>query len=202
MKLLVASTNLGKLREFQSILRGYPFELVLPADLGIWIEIEETGSTYAENALIKAHAYAAASGMTTLADDSGLEVEALDGAPGLYSARYSPQPHASDADRRQLLVRNLLSQCARMPEGGWPARFVCCAALVTAGGDASVFEGLCPGSIICEERGSNGFGYDPVFYLPEYRLTMAELPSEVKDRISHRARAVLQLAEHLRDRSF
>lgn len=197
MKLLVASTNPGKLREFQSILRAFPFDLLLPADLGIRLSVDETGSTYAENALIKARAYAAASGILTLADDSGLEVAALDGAPGLYSARYSPAPNAGDKDRRDLLIHNLRASDLPLPADGWLARFVCAAALASPEGATQLFEGICPGGIIPEERGSNGFGFDPIFYLPEYGKTMAELPSEVKDRISHRAKAVLQLAAWL-----
>ncbi|HMN59423.1 MAG TPA: RdgB/HAM1 family non-canonical purine NTP pyrophosphatase [Anaerolinea sp.] len=184
--ILIASTNPGKLREFQEILAGEDFNLVLPTTLGIQLQVVEDGSTYAENAAKKALAYQRASGLVTLADDSGLEVDALGGAPGLYSARYSPLPGATDADRRAHLLDNL----RRLPRP-WPARFHCTVAVAAPGGVLELTEGKCPGEIIPEERGSNGFGYDPIFLLAERGLTMAELDSEDKNRISHRALAVL-----------
>jgi XTP/dITP diphosphohydrolase len=185
-KLLIASTNPGKLREFQEILAGQPFELLLPTDVGVHLAVVEDGQTYAENALKKAHAYQQASGLLTLADDSGLEVDALDGSPGLYSARYLPQPGASDADRRRYLLSNL----AGRPRP-WTARFRCVVAVAGPDGELATAAGECPGEIIPQERGSNGFGYDPIFWLTERGLTMAELAQVEKNRISHRARAVL-----------
>lgn len=184
--ILIASTNPGKLREFQEILAGEDFDLLLPAALGIQLEVVEDGSTYAENATKKALAYQRASGLVTLADDSGLEVDALGGAPGLYSARYSPLPGATDADRRAHLLNNLRG----LPRP-WKARFHCTVAVAAPGGVLELTEGKCPGEIIPEERGSNGFGYDPIFLLVERGLTMAELDSADKNHISHRALAVL-----------
>ncbi len=190
MKLLIASTNRGKLREMRAVLTELSVDLVLPADLGLSLDVAETGQTYAENAALKARAYSQASGLLTLADDSGLEVEALGGAPGLHSARFSPLPGASDADRRALLLKTLapIPVPAGMP--GWPAHFRCTVAVAEPAGTLHFAEGRCDGFIITEERGHNGFGYDPIFYMPEHGATMAELPSEVKNRISHRARAL------------
>ncbi len=186
-KLLIASTNPGKLVEIGALLDDLPIQLLLPADLGIRLDVEETGSTYAQNAALKARAYCHASGLVTLADDSGLEVEALDGAPGLHSARYVPRPGASDADRRQLLLQNLAAGGAPRP---WRARFVCCVALALPGGEIYFREGNVEGEISPQERGGGGFGYDPIFLLTTRGLTMAELPEGEKNRISHRGRAV------------
>lgn len=190
MKLLIASTNRGKLREIQAVLSDLALDLILPADLGLNLTVAETGATYAENAALKARAYCQAGGLLTLADDSGLEVDALNGAPGLHSARFSPLPGATDADRRALLLDALapLPTPAGMP--GWPAHFHCTVAIAQPSGAVHFTEGRCDGFIITEERGHGGFGYDPVFCIPEYGATMAELPSEIKNRISHRARAL------------
>jgi XTP/dITP diphosphohydrolase len=184
--LLIASSNSGKLREFQSILQGLGVNLVLPADIGVEIQVEEDGTTYYENALKKARAYCAVSGLITIADDSGLEVDALEGAPGLHSARYSPKPGATDADRRQYL----LQQLANHPKP-WLAHFHCTLIVALPDGTHHTFEGNCYGEIISQERGEQGFGYDPIFLLPDRNLTMAELPEEEKNRISHRGRATL-----------
>ncbi len=190
--LLIATTNPGKIVEIQDLLEGLPFRLHLPADLGIRLHVEETGRTYAENAALKAQAYFQASlaagkagGMLTLADDSGLEVAALGGAPGLHSARYSPRPGAKDADRRALLLANLADQ-----PRPWLARFVCAVAVAAPGREVQLAFGECPGEILPEERGSNGFGYDPIFYLAGLGRTMAELTRAEKNTLSHRARAV------------
>lgn len=190
MRILLASTNPGKLVEIQAVLSDLPLDLILPADIGLELQVEESGQTYAENAALKARAYWQASRMVCLADDSGLEVDALDGAPGLHSARYSPKPGAQDADRRAYLLEQL--RAYPVPEGqpGWPAQFRCTVAIVDLGGGLHLSEGHCPGFIIGEERGSHGFGYDPLFYIPRYGSTMAELGPEVKNRISHRARAL------------
>ena len=190
MRLLIASSNRGKLREIQAVLAGLPVDLVLPTDLGLALQVEESGATYAENAALKARAYCQASGLLTLADDSGLEVDALHGAPGLHSARFSPLPDASDADRRALLIQSLRGIPVAPGVPGWPAHFHCTVALAEPTGSLHTAEGRCDGFIIIQERGHNGFGYDPIFYIPEQRATMAELPSEVKNRISHRARAL------------
>ncbi len=182
-KLLLASTNPGKLLEIQDLLPG--FDLLLPQNLGLNLAVEETGRTYAENAALKARAFCQASGLPALADDSGLEVDCLNGAPGLHSARYAARPGAGDADRRALLLRNLAG-CPRP----WLAHFHCTVAIAIPGGQVFFAEGDCQGEIIPEERGSNGFGYDPIFLLPELGLTMAELSRAQKNQLSHRARAV------------
>jgi XTP/dITP diphosphohydrolase len=185
-KLLIATENKGKMRELQELLSELPgIELILPSQLGIVLNVEETGSTYAENAALKARAYCEAGRMVTLADDSGLEVYALDGAPGIYSARYSSKPGATDADRRAFLLENLKSK-----PRPWLAHFHAAIAIALPGGEVRIAEGDCPGEIIPEERGSNGFGYDPIFLLDERGLTMAELGENEKNRLSHRARAV------------
>jgi XTP/dITP diphosphohydrolase len=183
-QLLIATNNRGKLHEFLPLLGDVPFRLVTPHDLGLHLEVEETGTTYAENARLKAEAFGQASGLLTLADDSGLEVEALGGAPGVQSARYVGAG-ASDADRRAKLIGALHEVPAPRP-----ARFRCVMALAQPGGALMYFEGVCAGEIILEERGTYGFGYDPLFFLPDRGATMAELPSDVKNQISHRARAV------------
>ena len=191
-KLLLASTNRGKLVEMQDLLPD--FDLILPQELSLRLDVEETGATYAENAALKAAAYFLASkstgtagGLVTLADDSGLEVDCLGGAPGLHSARYSPHPGATDADRRALLLQNLVP----FPRP-WTAHFHCTVAIAALGSEILFADGDCPGEIIPQERGSNGFGYDPIFLLAAGHkgLTMAELSRAQKNLLSHRARAV------------
>jgi len=184
-RLLVASNNPGKLVEIQSLLEGINLTLVLPSQIGLNLEVEENGATYAENAGLKAAAFCQASGVPTLADDSGLEVDALGGQPGVRSARFSNKPGASDADRRAYLLERLQSH----PRPWW-AHFHCTVAMAVPGGEMRFAEGDCPGEIISQERGQNGFGYDPIFLLSEAGLTMAELSMESKNRLSHRARAI------------
>jgi XTP/dITP diphosphohydrolase len=190
--LLIASTNPGKLREIKDILANLPtgwhsdfLKLVQPVELGMHLYVQEDGQTYAENAALKARAYCHASQMVTLADDSGLEVDTLDGQPGLHSARYAPQPGATDADRRAYLLQNLKGHAKP-----WSARFRCTVAISTPAGELYYTEGICPGEITDQERGHNGFGYDPLFLLPELGSTMAELNMTQKNQLSHRARAV------------
>lgn len=190
MKILVATRNAGKLREYAELLSGltaggHPVEWVSLADLGIVTEVEETGETFEANARLKAAAYAKESGLLTLADDSGLVVDALDGAPGVRSARYGG-PGLDDAGRYQLLLQNL----AGVPDDQRAARFRCVVALCTPGGELRTADGACEGRIAQAPRGEHGFGYDPVFYVVERGKTMAELPPAVKNRISHRARAL------------
>jgi XTP/dITP diphosphohydrolase len=184
-RLLIATLNPGKVAELRVLLEDLPVELVQPVTLGLAIDVKEDGHTYAENAAMKALAFARASGLIALADDSGLEVDALGGAPGLYSARYSPEPGASDADRCALLLQNL--QAAPRP---WRARFRAVVALATPNGSVRTAAGECRGEIVPQARGSGGFGYDPIFLLPELGKTMAELPALEKNKLSHRARAV------------
>jgi len=192
-KLLIASNNRGKLREFAEILPQLNVDLLIPADLGLKLDVDEIGATYAENARLKALTFARASGLLALGDDSGLEVDALAGAPGLYSARYSGEG-ASDADRRAKLVQEL----RRFPEPR-PARFRCAIAVAQPDGNVQLFEETCEGQMILEERGTNGFGYDPIFFMPEHGRTMAELPSELKNQISHRARAALAALPYIQN---
>jgi XTP/dITP diphosphohydrolase len=193
--LVIASNNPGKLREFAELLQPLAARLgtrlLAPSDLGIALEVAETGDSYAQNASLKAEALAHASGLVTLGDDSGLEVQALAGAPGLYSARYAG-PGANDADRR----RKLLQELREFPPPR-PARFVCAIAVVNPKLGVRLFEGECWGEIALAERGSGGFGYDPLFYVPAYGATMAELPPVVKNTISHRARAVQAATPYL-----
>jgi XTP/dITP diphosphohydrolase len=187
-RLLVATNNPGKLREYKVLLEGLPktVEITSPAQEGIDLEVEEAGDTFAENARIKAMAYAEASGLLTLADDSGLEVDALGGAPGVRSARYAG-PGASDAVR----YRKLLADLAGIPAGKRSARFRCVVALALPEGPVYTAEGTCEGKIGFAARGEHGFGYDPVFIVDGYGgQTLAELEPEEKNRISHRARAM------------
>ncbi len=182
--LLLATNNTGKLKEMQAILQGLDITLLRPADLGLALEIEEDGQTYAENAAKKALAFAQASGLVSLADDTGLEVDALDGKPGLRSKRFGHAPF-TDANRRAYL----LEQLAGEPRP-WTARFRATVAIASPNGSVKFAEGTCSGEIIPQERGSGGFGYDPIFFIPEANATMAELDMETKNRLSHRGQAV------------
>lgn len=184
-ELLLATSNLGKLQEIQALLADMKVNFVTLEQIGITIKVGEIGETYADNAALKALAFAQASGLLTLADDSGLEVQALGGLPGIRSARFSPKPDATDADRRLYLLDRL--QGHPRP---WLARFRCTVALATPNGELSFAEGDCPGEIIPIARGGGGFGYDPIFLLPALGRTMAELDIDEKNRLSHRAQAV------------
>src|SRR5512136_877699 len=180
-KLLIATHNAGKVREYRALLAGLPLEVTYLDAEGIGLEVDETGATFAENAVQKAQAYAAASGLWTWADDSGLEVDALGGAPGVRSARFAG-PGASDADRYQ----KLLDALAGVPQGQRTARFRCVVALARPDGAVRTAEGRCEGRIGLAPRGEHGFGYDPVFVVDGFGgQTMAELVPEVKNRISH-----------------
>ena len=192
-KLLIATKNRGKQREFRELLAGWPGEMVFPQDIGLDLDVQEEGASFAEIAIQKACAYAETSGLPCLADDSGLQVDALGGAPGIYTARYAG-PGASDEDR----YRKLLVALRDTPYEQRTARFRCAVALAHPGDRVEVAEGTCEGYIAGGPRGEQGFGYDPVFFVPEYGCTMAELDSEIKNRISHRARAV-QAARPLLD---
>ena len=185
MRLLLATNNKGKLTEMLSLLEDLDLDIVTPESSGVDLNVTEDGSTYEENASLKAVGFAQKSGLVTLADDSGLEVDALDGSPGIRSARFSPLPKATDADRRAYLL-GLLNLYPRP----WTAHFHCTVAIAIPGGDIFYAQGDCPGEIIPFERGTNGFGYDPIFLLPEIGLTMAELRMEDKNHLSHRARAI------------
>jgi XTP/dITP diphosphohydrolase len=192
-RLLLATNNPGKVAEYRQLLDGCGWEIVMPAELALHVQVEETGQTYAENATIKAVEYARASGLVTLADDSGLEVDALGGRPGPLSARYAGQDR-TDAERVQVLLQEL----ADVPDEQRTARFRCVIAIAEPAGRVELVEGTVEGRIAQEPRGENGFGYDPVFLLPDRRATAAELPPDEKNAVSHRgaaarkARAVLE----------
>lgn len=183
--LLIATNNKGKVLEIRELLTGIGLTLLTPTDIGLDLEVEEDGATYAENASKKALAFASSSGLVSLADDSGLEVDALNGQPGLHSARFSPLPGASDSDRRKYLLGKLSGK-----PHPWAAHFHATVAVAVPGKPVKLVTGQCKGMIIPEERGTGGFGYDPIFLLPELDLTMAELPIDAKNRLSHRARAI------------
>jgi XTP/dITP diphosphohydrolase len=186
--LLIATNNKGKVKELQDLLNDMDIELVTPSQIDLELDVIEDGKTYAENATKKAIGFAEASNLVSLADDSGLEVDALSGAPGLYSARYSPKPNATDKDRRLYLLQNL--QGKPRP---WTARFHATIAIAIPSGKAHLSEGFCEGEIIPEDRGTGGFGYDPIFLLSNLGKTMAELSMEEKNRLSHRAKAVMKV---------
>ena len=183
MDLLIATQNPGKVREFGLLLATLKATLRFPVELGLQLEVPEDGDTYADNARQKALTYAHASGLITLADDSGLEVDALDGAPGIRSARYAG---GHDADR----VSALLAQLRDIAWEQRTARFRCVIVIATTAGELYTAEGTCQGLIAFEPAGQGGFGYDPIFYLPDYGCTMAQLSQVRKNLISHRARAV------------
>ncbi len=194
--LLIATRNAGKLREISGLIAGAPFRTVSLADVGIDLEVEETGETFEANAILKASTYARLSGLPTLADDSGLEVDALGGEPGVRSSRYAGDD-ATDADR----VAFLLGRLQNEGRGPWPARFRCVIAIAWRHDDIELHAGACEGAVIDSPRGSNGFGYDPVFLIPELGRTMAELPPDEKGSVSHRGMAVRKAAAALRARS-
>jgi XTP/dITP diphosphohydrolase len=181
--LLIATTNAGKLREYQSLLEGVPACLHSPDQLGLGLQVQEDGQSYEENATKKAVAFASASGLLTLADDTGLEVDLLGGEPGIRSARYAG-PNADDQSRR----RYLLEQLHRCPRP-WTARFQCVIALVEPGRDPAIAQGICWGEIVPVPRGTSGFGYDPIFQIRGGDQTLAQLSLEQKNRVSHRGQA-------------
>ncbi len=185
-KLLVATHNRGKVKEYQELLRGVPLELVSLDDVGITQDVEETGTTFHENAWLKARAYSMLGNMLTLSDDSGLEVDALGGGPGIHSARYGGESCNSDGER----VSHLLSNLQGIPWARRTARFRCVIALCEPGGMEVSVVGSVAGMIQYEPQGSEGFGYDPVFYIPSFNRTLAQLSLAEKNLISHRADAV------------
>jgi XTP/dITP diphosphohydrolase len=180
-RLLLATNNQGKVKEFRELLDGCGWELVMPLHIGLELRVEESGQTFAENAVLKAEAYAAPSGLVSLADDSGLEVDALDGRPGIHSARYAGEDK-TDEER----VAKLLEELRDVPDDRRTARFRAVIAIKAPGSEVELVEGTVEGRIGHEPRGENGFGYDPIFVLPERDLTTAELPSDEKNAISHR----------------
>ena len=187
MKAVLASKNPHKLAEIQAILSGLGVEVVMESKLGLDIDVDETGTTFEENSRLKAEAVMRAANMPAIADDSGLMVDALDGAPGVHSARYGPQGHDGTDDER---IAFLLENMKEVPEAARTAKFVCVITCLWPDGRKIVARGECPGQILFAPRGTGGFGYDPVFFLPELNKTYAELAPEEKNAISHRARAL------------
>lgn len=193
--LVVATGNSGKVREIKDLLRGLPFNILGLSDFENISEVEETGSTFAENAAIKARGYAEQTGAMTLADDSGLEVDALDKAPGVFSARFGGENTSFEQK-----MRIILGDLEKTGDAARRARFVCSMAVVGENGTVlHISEGVCEGRIAFEPRGSNGFGYDPIFVPTGYDQTFGELPDETKRQISHRARAVSGIIQYLLD---
>ena len=191
MKFVLASRNAHKLEEMRSILAGHGIEAVSEEAAGAAVEVEETGATFAENALLKARAVMEKSGLPAIADDSGLCVDALNGAPGVYSARYGG-PELDDAGRYRLLLQALRGQTDRT------AHFTSAIACVFPNGDLIEAEGVCPGTIAFAPQGTGGFGYDPIFFLPQLRKTYAQLTPEEKAAVSHRGKALAVFEEKLR----
>ena len=195
MKVVLASQNRHKLAELQAILAQYDMELVLQSDLGVHVEVDENGTSFEENSLLKAKAVAEATGMPAIADDSGLCVDVLGGAPGIYSARYGAPDCVTDRDRLNYLLKNMRGIRAEERT----ARFVCVITLLYPDGRKLVARGTCEGMITFEPSGEDGFGYDPVFYLPSLGCTFAQMGAERKNKISHRANALLRLEQMLEE---
>jgi XTP/dITP diphosphohydrolase len=187
-RLLLATKNPGKLKEFAELLIDLDLEWLSLDEMGINVDVEESGETFKENAIIKATSYAKSSGCLTMADDSGLEVDALNGRPGVRTARFGG-PHLSPVER----YRYLLTLMKKIPEDQRSARFKCVIALAFPGGLVGISHGICEGTIANRPRGSGGFGYDPIFYLPNIGKTMAELTSNEKHGVSHRGLALANI---------
>ena len=190
MKFILATHNPRKLREMAAILSQYGVEVVSPADVGITVDVEETGTTFAENAMLKAKAICAAADLPAIADDSGLCVDALNGGPGVYSARYGGEG-LDDKGRYTLLLQNMRGQTTRA------AHFACAIACAFPNGDELTAEGRCDGTIAFAPMGEGGFGYDPVFFVPEKTKTFGQLTAEEKSAISHRGKALKAFSEKL-----
>ena len=195
MKVILASQNRHKLQEIQAILAPYDIQLVLQSELGLHIDVEETGTTFEENSELKARAVMEATGMPAIADDSGICVDVLGGEPGIYSARYGAPECVTDEDRLYHLLKNLRGIRAEERT----ARFVCVITLLWPDGRKLVAKGSCEGLITFEPRGENGFGYDPIFFSPAHGCTLAQLPPEEKNKISHRANALNRLEQMLEE---
>ena len=195
MKVVLASQNRHKLAEIQAILSRFDMELVLQSELGVSIDVDESGSSFEENSELKARAVMEATGLPAIADDSGLCVDVLGGAPGIYSARYGAPDCRTDRDRLNYLLQNMRG--VRSDER--TARFVCVITLLYPDGRKLVARGSCEGLIAFEPRGEDGFGYDPVFYVPSMGCTFAQMGADCKNRISHRANALMRLEAMLEE---
>lgn len=198
MKVVLASKNKHKLVEISKITEKFGFELVLESELGVDIDVEETGSTFEENSFLKADAVMKATGLPALADDSGICVEALHGEPGIYSARYGFDESLDDWGRLRLLLKNM----EQVPDGQRQAKFVCVITMVTPGGQVIQARGEIHGELLREARGENGFGYDPIFYYPPLGKTTAEMSPEDKNQVSHRANALRIFYEKLKEAGY
>ena len=198
MKIVLASKNPHKLVEISKITEKFGFELVLQSELGVDIDVEETGTTFEENSYQKAWAVMKATGLPALADDSGIAVDALNGEPGVYSARYGGDPSLSDWDRLELLLKNTEA----VPDGQRQAQFVCVITLVTPEGQTIQARGEIHGELLREPRGENGFGYDPIFYYPPFGKTTAEISAEEKHAVSHRGKALRVFYDKLKEAGY
>ncbi|MBQ2892968.1 MAG: RdgB/HAM1 family non-canonical purine NTP pyrophosphatase [Oscillospiraceae bacterium] len=198
MKVVLASKNKHKLAEISKITEKFGFDLVLQSELGVDIDVEETGTTFEENSLLKADAVMKATGLPALADDSGIAVDALNGEPGIYSARYGFDDSLDDWGRLLLLLKNT----EHVPDGQRQAQFVCVITMVTPDGQVIQSRGEIHGELLREARGENGFGYDPIFYYPPAGMTTAEMPAEEKNKVSHRANALKGFYEKLKEAGY
>ena len=198
MKVVLASKNRHKLVEISKITEKFNMELVLQSELGVDIDVEETGTTFEENSFLKAEAVMKATGLPALADDSGIAVDALNGEPGVYSARYGFDDSLDDWGRLELLLKNT----EHVPDGQRQAQFVCVITMVTPEGQTIQARGEIHGELTREARGENGFGYDPIFYYPPLGKTTAELSSEEKNKVSHRGNALKVFYEKLKEAGY
>ena len=198
MKVVLASKNKHKLVEISKITEKFGFDLVLQSELGVDIDVEETGTTFEENSFLKAEAVMKATGLPALADDSGIAVDALNGEPGIYSARYGFDDTLDDWGRLELLLKNT----EQVPDGQRQAQFVCVITMVTPDGKCIQARGEIHGELTREPRGENGFGYDPIFYYPPAGMTTAEMPSEAKNEVSHRGNALKVFYEKLKEAGY
>ena len=195
MKVVLASKNAHKLQEISKITEKFDMELVLESQVGVDIDVEETGSTFEENSFIKAEAVMKATGLPALADDSGIAVDALNGEPGIYSARYGFDPSLDDWGRLELLLKNT----EQVPDGSRQAQFVCVITLVTPEGQVIQARGEAHGELLRQPAGEGGFGYDPIFYYPPLGKSFAELSPEEKNQVSHRAQAPKPFSETMKE---
>ncbi|ANX13117.1 non-canonical purine NTP pyrophosphatase [Fictibacillus arsenicus] len=192
MKILIATKNIGKVKEFQSMFKDLGIEVISLLDIKNSPDVEETGVTFEENSIIKAEAICSIMKIPVIADDSGLEVDALEGRPGVYSARYAGSEKSDEAN-----MDKVLSELRGVAEPNRTARFVCALAFARPDKKTFVVRGTCEGEILSERRGNEGFGYDPIFYLPQLECSMAELSKEEKNKISHRAVALQKLKDFI-----
>lgn len=198
MKVVLASKNAHKLKEISKITEKFDMELVMESQVGVDIDVEETGSTFEENSFIKAEAVMKATGLPALADDSGIAVDALNGEPGIYSARYGFDPSLDDWGRLELLLKNT----EQVPDGSRQAQFVCVITLVTPEGQVIQARGEAHGELLRQPAGEGGFGYDPIFYYPPLGKSFAELSPEEKNQVSHRAQALKLFYEKLKEAGY